>query len=520
MFNLCNVYTKADTTVNVKLNDRELEFILTPLISKRNKAELNEKTQFIIINEYVKYKGTAFQESLFNTLAKCYDDVMATLQVKDIYPLPYHIVNPVLDLFDLEDMFNFLKFEFKLQPPRNLAEVFDTQIESDARGSRVQTYLKDDYLQLAALVTIIKVAMLPVFNYAFIKQKEFNPMHKEFMLFHLFKEHPIYKSEPMTKIKGLIEKLIEQTTTEDVEAIRVLEKQIPKSELPFYILGIVMVQKISIASLVEDDENKNIVTKVYNYVNNKLKATGDVSKTIRNKTVLKDVDGLPGDSESYIESHRQLHSHSPADIVEFEWSVSSIEKIVQQLPIKQKNLINYEVLMDAKNFVEIFKTDYINSIQISILGIIFKSIIDPRSLEYLKTEQLSNLLAVGFTYLWGMGQKNLACLLLSITDEAQSEVLTINSTVNKIRLTKELKEELDYFFPYKRIVNDETYVNVAEETIGTLVDRLFEQKWITQTSDKYTSEVLKDGGKLLTPDLKILLAEFIIKNERNIQKLD
>ena len=521
MFELCNVYIQnAGTTIMVRRHDEELEFILTPLISKRNKTDLNEKTQFEILNAYVDYKGDAFKDALMTVLSKCNDDVMETLTVNDIYPLPYHIVHPILDLFDLQDVFNFLKFEFKLKPPSELLDVFDPKIESDSRGTRVQTYLKDDYLELAALATIFKVAMLPVFNYAYIKQEKLGSMNKEYILFHLFKKHPLYQSDPMVKIRGLIQKLIEQTTTTgSVDAIRVLEKQIPRDELPFYVLGIVMIQKVSIASLVEDDNMKNIVTKVYNYVNNKLKSAGDVSKCIRNKTTLKDVDGLPGDSESYIESHRQLHAHSPSDIVEFEWAVNSIDMVISQLPPRQKSLVDVELAKKTYKNCEVFKKGHILPVHISLLSIIFKSIIDPRSLDYIKVDTLLNLFSVGFSYLWGMGQKNLALILTAIPDTSiKDNIMVINSTVNKTRLSKELKEELDYFFPYKKVINEETHVNLAEETIGYISEVIYDHQWIPTADKELVSEVIGDGNfsKLVPSDFKVNLAEFIIQNERNI----
>lgn len=523
MFQLVNAYTKQDTLVRVSRHGTEINFNLSSLISKRTKAELDGRNQFSIINAYLDHKGDGFKDTLMGVLIECDMAVMATLTDSSIYPLPYHIVTPILDLFNLDEMFNFIKYEFKLQPPKNLSDEFNTQIETDARGSRVQTYLKDDYLKLAALTTIFKVAMLPVFNYAYIKQKDLGSINKEYTVFHLFKNTDIYKSEPMVKVQGLIQKLIDQTNVSgEVETIRVLEKQIPKDELPFYILSIVMIQKVSIAALVDDDEIKNIVTKVYNYVNNKLKSTADVSKCIRNKTTLRDVDGLPGDSESFIESHRQLHSHSPADIVEFEWVLETVEKIIYQMPLKQKNYIDQTVLADAKEFTEVFNKGYIQPVHVTILCIIFKSIIDPRALDYIKIERLTNLLAVAFAYLWGMGFKNLALLLTSIIDTQQSVVFTINSTVNKSRIPREIKDELDYYFPYKRCVNNDTYVNLAEETIGEIASIFYDNKWLPTATVTYTEPVIGNGSysSLISRELKTELAQFVIKNEQNLTTIE
>ena len=58
MFQLVNVYTKQDTLVRVSRHGSEIDFNLSSLISKRTKAELDERNQFSIINAYnsVNYK--------------------------------------------------------------------------------------------------------------------------------------------------------------------------------------------------------------------------------------------------------------------------------------------------------------------------------------------------------------------------------------------------------------------------------------------------------------------------------
>lgn len=524
MFSIDNNYTKSSVLFIAKHNGEELSFIITPMISKRNKEELDEKLQFILLNQYIKYKGKDFEDQLFELLKQANNNVMKLLyenesDVDHKNPLPYHIVTPLLDFFNLEDVFNYLKFEYKLQPPSILQDVFDEQIEKDAKGSRVQTYLKDDYLQLAALALIIKVAMMPVFNYADIKSKEFNIIHREYILFHLFKKHPIFESEPMVKLLGLVTKLIEQTTTtKDVESVRILEKQIPRGELPFYILSLVVIQKVSIATLIDDNADKNLVTKIYNYVNNKLKASGDVSKSIRNKSNMKDQDDT-GESESLVESYRTCEKFDKGTLIELGWAVESIDKVIMQMTDKQKAFIDPKLVKEAEVFCKQFLYADIENIQIQILGIIFKSVIDPRAIDYIKIEGIVNLITVGFAYLWGLGAKTLALILISKVYQTDDDTMTINSTVNKTRLSKELKEELDFFYPYKRVVNADTSSNIIEEAIGDMSQDIYSKKWLPVCDSNYLVDAIGTDNpmQLISSDIKYMLAEFIIKNERNVQ---
>lgn len=524
MFSIDNNYTKSSVLFLAKYKEESLSFIITPMISKRNKEELDEKLQFILLNKYLDYKGEAFKEGLFQLLKQANNEVMKLIyepsdQAVTKNPLPYQIVTPLLDYFNLDDVFNYLKFEFKLQPPSILADVFDEQIEKDAKGSRVQTYLKDDYLQLAALALIIKVAMLPVFNYADIKSKDFNIIHREYILFHLFKKHPIYESAPMQKLLGLVTKLIDQTTvTKDVESVRILEKQIPRGELPFYILSLVVIQKVSIATLIDDNADKNLVTKIYNYVNNKLKASGDVSKSIRNKTNMRDQEET-GESESLVESYRTCEKFDKGTLIELGWAVETIDKVINQMTDKQKAFIDPKIVEEAEVFCKQFMYADIEDIQVQFLGIIFKSVVDPRAIDYIKIEGIVNLITVGFSYLWGMGCKALALLLISKVYQSDDDTMIINSTVNKTRLSKELKEELDFFYPYKRVINAESSSNLVEESIHNMSQDIYSKKWLPVCDSKYLVEALGTDNpmQLITSDIKYMLADFIIKNERNVQ---
>jgi hypothetical protein len=313
------------------------------------------------------------------------------------------------------------------------------------------------------------------------------------------------------------------TNDNEADAIRIIERQSPKSEMSMYILAIVVIQKISIATLVNDNEEKNIITRVYNFINNKLRNNGDVSKSIRDKTVLSDPDSGEGDKESVLESYRMTSSLAPGHEVEMDWSVSNIHMVLAQMPIsldidmQGRVTVSNMVLIDALAFCRYFFTGNIHQQQINLLAIIFKDIIDPRGLAYIRIEGIINLLSIGFIYLWGMGYKNLALLLTAYVDNSSSNAHYINITVNRSRLSQTIKDDLGYYFPYNRVVNAETSANLVEESINEMTNDLFGKRWIPTAYDNYVIEVLgedKNINKILPSDLKIQLAEFIIQHER------
>ena len=516
-FSIENLYIKnADTKIKVTYNDRMLEFTIGSVIGKKNKEDLDNTVQFVLLNEYLAYKGEVFQAELFDKLCKSMDDIVATLTRAEIHPLPYHIVFPLLDHFDLNDVFLFLKNVKGLQAPSNLADTFDTSIESDGRGTRVQTYIKDDFIELAALTIIMKVVLGPLCELAYAKSKEVNSMHKEYILFQLIKKHPIYHSAPMQKLLGLVEKLIEQAGDDETQAsINVLEKYLPKEEIPIHHLGSVVIQKICTAPIIGDNENKNIVTRVYNYINNKIKSPPDVRASIRPKTALTDNDGEVGEKESIVESYRLLSELSNGDVVEFNWAVDTIDKIVAQLHPNMRKYITQEVLQDAVIFCKKLESTTIQHWQVDFLKWIFKDVLDPRMIDYIKIDNIINLMAVGFTYLWNLDFKNIALLLVARLDKTESEVFSINSVVNKSRIDKELKDQLDFLYPLRKPINQQQTANVAEKAIELLTSEINNSTWLTLADDKYLIEFAgnKDNNKLMQADIRLQFTKFVIRHE-------
>lgn len=516
-FRFDSSYLKSGICIIAKYRDSTIEYVVSALLTRRKKEEIDNPEQFALLNAYINYKGDGFKLELFNKLQDGYNDIVNTLSFPDIDPMPYHVVHDILDMFDIMDVFNYIKHIYKLEPPANLADEFDPMIEADGRGTRVQTYLKDDYLELAALSTILRATLGVLGHYAYIKKDSISPIHKEYTLMRFYKYHPLFKTSPVLKLMGFVDKHVNLPTNDDsVDSVRVLEKQISKDEISYSVFAAVMLQRVAVATLVSDSARINIITNIHNYINNKLRPVSDAKKAIRDKKPLSDGESGGDELESMIESYRIMTSHTAGDELEIMFAVSSIELILRQLPAKQREVIDMSVLADAVIFCNKFNKLHIDQLQVILLTYVFKGILHPNSFPHLKSEDIIRLFSVGFAYLWGIGSKHLAILMTSCLDNSTSDTVRMNTTVNRTRISKELKDELDILFPYGRVINETTVANVAEESINELANIMFDYRWIPTATDKYIVEATGDKNinNILPSDLKVKLAEFIIKNER------
>ena len=515
MFALDTLNAKGDIIVNVSYGTNEvLSFVISGVISKKTKNSIDEHTVYALVNAYVDYKGDGFKSDLYTTLSESYHTAKKSMFVNGLHPLPLHMAHNVLDLFDLLDVFNFVKSIFKLSPPSNLKDTFDVQLEQDKQATRIQTYLKDDYLELASLALIVKVVFLPIAEYGLVKNSDIRNNHLEYVLFEFIKTHRIFNTPPMEKLLGLVTKSVENPSNkEETIDISIIENQISRKEIPVYLLSIVVLQRLTIASIINDDHTDNLITKVFNYVNGELNGRDDMSKTIRDRKFGNDG---ADDVESFLELIRVPVALSSGAEEELCWALESIDIIMKQLPTKIHDVLDDDALRDGEQFVKAFNNGNIADIQVELLGILFKSVIDPRGLQYVTRNCIMNLMAIGFAYLWGMGFKHLALLLISMRDlTIGGDIHSINNVVGRERLTKEIKDGLDIISPNKRPINDTTAQNIQEEWINSASLKLTQHLWLQVASDEYVISALgsKNYRNLLTSGIRVQLAEMIIKNE-------
>lgn len=524
MLEIIDLTSKSVTSVRVFNGDESTEFVIGSIINRRNKEELSSENQYKLVNMYLDYKGQEFKNKLFDLLKISKLTIRYDCIGQDLRRLPVEIVHPILDMLDPDDIFHYVKHIYRITPPPKLKDEFDQLYESDGRGTRVQTYLKDDYYQLAALCVVMKIAVLPIFDYAFVKAGDISTVKAEYILFDFIKTHKIFQYAAMQKLLGLVGKLVDLPTNGvDSNAIRILEKQIPKAEMAIYALAVVVMQRLSIATIVDDTNDKNIINSIYNYGNNKLRESQDVSKTLRDKVPTDVNDGSNiTDKESILETYRLLTDLPYGKEVQMTWAFDSIEKTYNQLPASMKQYIDINIVNDAADFCRSMATSNISPLQVNLLGFIFKSIQDPRNLGYLPIDgAITNQTIVGFAYLWGLGFKNLAILLTSQHYTSSETSTTINSSSNRSRIPPESKKVLDFLYPYKRPINAETTANVVEEWINTQVTGWFKLNWVPRAYERYVIEVIGDTNyaKLLPLDLRIMLTDFVIKHEVTISKI-
>ena len=144
-----------DVSVIVRHGDEELEFPINKLINRRLKSGF-DPDMFKLLNVYVDYKGDGFKKELIDNYFTIYEEI---LQSDGTDTEDFKLSSKILNMFDFEEVKKVIRPYVKI--PSTLADEWNEDIEVNKEGTRVQTYLKSDYLDLVTLLVIFK-SIIPI----------------------------------------------------------------------------------------------------------------------------------------------------------------------------------------------------------------------------------------------------------------------------------------------------------------------------------------------------------------------
>ncbi len=508
MFNVNSKVTAITVTYNLSM----VEFDISALVSKHNKKEeLISVNNFMLLNAYVDWKGDAFKQKLCEEYIAAKHAIDLLPHSNPLYPTPTHIIRGLCELITVSDAYHFIKDVYRLPSLSSLKDSFDHRFEQNDQGSRDQTYLKADYLELCALVLVCKTILPILSQVAYVHGDELSPHHKHYALFGIIQNTPsLYNTQPMQKLLGFINKLVEQDKTQDAALVTTIGSMIPSDDIPLFLLASVVLVNVSTYDVTIDTDEKNIVKKIHRWVINHIAPT---SNKVLPKRPITTSGESPAD-ESQAEAFRKLGNLSEGAIVEYKWCTNSIEIILHQLKLQytKPDLPGY-IPEDILNIgiTTANQMDRLNSAQVVLLGVIFKDMISPHALNYLELSHIKNMLAVGFTILWVNNHKDIAVLLLSTAVESEITQMHVNVSSQKSRPSADITEKVKSYFPHCRKVNANTTVNIVIAGITKLSNEILAMRWVPRVPRGILSELGDLYQQVVPkPDIKISIMELVV----------
>lgn len=511
--------------INPEDHLESISFPVSSFISKRNKDELGLGSQYDLVNSYLNYKGNDFKIDLYRRYSEAETSIVADITRKEIYPLPSNVSDKVLEKFNFSELRDWLKNVYRFKAPNTLKDTFEEYQESVQGYTKEQTYIKDEYLDLAAFITILKTVLPTIAYYAELRDGDMSSTQREVILFNFVLRNKVLANSPaVRKLIGMVDKILDApTNTADNDNVRVLEKMIAKEQMNNYLLSSVVIDRLFTANILLDTDDKHIVNKIFGYVNMKLKPNGDVGKTIRDKEGFSSIDagdGTGNDKESIVESHKIVSADTSGSDVEYNHFMRDPNVVLHHLPIiidsvmDGKVTIQSNLLLDCTLASKDIKPEMIDDLHFIIMGVIFKKLINPNILRSLEFGIITNMMGMSAAYLMSLGFAPLGLMMLSKPNRNNGEeVFTMSLTANRARLSLELKERIKAVFPKERDINNDTKVNVVEEAINEIGNDIQGKKWFCLLNRTWLNKNNLINGNFIPSDIKIVLAEMLLAHE-------
>jgi len=467
--------------MSYKYNDKNImKFDVDYILGARSKTQLDTSVRldsvFKIMNSYIDSKSDKFRKDLYNTYVSSTDIIGDSLLNSRLDPLPESAIHQLIDVFDIDDLSDFIEKKFAYIVPGMLSETYNKDIELNDDGSREQTYLRKEFYRLVALINILRIAVLPIGDFGSKKQALIANPYKEYILMHFFLSHKISGDPAFVKLLAYINKLLDiAVTNKESFSKLIIEKGVSELAYPDYLLGLVIFQKFILHNETIDVNEKNLITKLYTFIRNKVGLKPISSSSSANKITIRSVTSSTianvGDIESTLETFRVPSDVSLGHMEEFKFVFKDADRLLLQLMCVDVDLLE-EVLPYFRSLAD----KEIPLVTIHMLSWITKDVIDPRSVEYVDADSIIVGLAVAYVKLIKANHHELALLLTTFTVRTDSFRLGVTA---KRKLTPENKLRLDKYFPNKLAVMSNantvtgiTYTNIIEHTITYVTNAL------------------------------------------------
>lgn len=461
-----------EETVVVSHLGAELLFKVTEL--KKSKLNVPGKDLFLEINQYLNELDHHTQFAIF----KIYKELRELRD--DIISVPFNTqqketIQMMSQLYKLIDIDRLAKFAARtniIYPEGLFSRSSEQAVTSNVNVNI--NYYKEDYDGLVVLVLALR-PMIPVWGeYIALYKTDTGTQYKEYKALKLLSKTTINNSPYMDRLRLYIN---EWRTTGNsrgtlADDIAVLDG-ISSDDLTDYILGLILVRRLSLCNIHANTEKDSIISSVYSYLKSKLTEAANTFKTKK-----KYDDGVgreSGEEVSILEKYKISSKLTHGD--------REALKEYARLPVNIAKEIEPEI--DLFILEECLTLNHTLNLPISdhqrlITQWVTYQAFPPQGIYELNKLEVTNLISVAQAILIHWGYYELALLITS--NIAFNEVNLAPSS--RASISDKLLEELDKIYPYRKPnKRQQDKANLAYDAIYKLNTDLMSRMFTTNPTD-------------------------------------
>jgi len=451
------------------------------------------------INGYWSYLSAARQQRIWRVYESIrvaldnYNSIEEAMTLKTLGDLMIEGVCALYKEMPLAELEQWLRLYGKVvYPATGLRKVHDPD---DPMPDR--TYLVADYQGLVLLTTALR-PMVPIWGeYIRLIKQGTGSLYKEYIAMRLLGRSSIVESPAFERLRRYIECSITRETDTSAAVIAGLSR----SEIPEWLLAVVTVRRMSVGEVDASEESGSIITNIYGFVTSTLNDLNKKFGGIKEKYPEDNASNADEGGGSMLESYRPRQRVSSGDTTLFNVAITDIENHVLQtdptvpphlIQICTQNIAHLSSLNITKHHMDMVKW-------------VLPSVLSPRAVPSLYQEQLLCALAATQALLlhWGFNE-----LALWVTSEGrQPDAHNVASLGAKMRISPELIERLNYFYPYifNSHANGGKKPNQAYTDIITLAQNILTNHWYSTSIESVIKEsgISIDASRRLKPSANL-----------------
>lgn len=327
------------------------------------------------------------------------------------------------------------------------------KVQYDPDDPPERTYLKADYVKLVGLAVLLR-PMIPIWGEYILRIKDqAGNVYKEYAAMRLMGQVPlVLEMEAMEKLRVYVQKSVGN----DQKTMSAIFSGLGTSELPEYLLALVVVRRLVVGEVHASEERGNVISNIYGFLTGALKDLdrrfgGGISEKHRED------DSIDDDSMSLVESYKVKAEVPAGEIAVLSMYTKNVVLMAKTIdPTVDEKMVLACVKQTLRNHeIEIQK------FQVVLCQWLIKPAMSPMGLTHLNKEPFLRVMGVCQALLWHWGFFNLAALLTAKIYNLPENTMFAAET--RLRIPNNQVDRLLQLYPHyhpadERKVGDDSYI--------------------------------------------------------------
>lgn len=439
------------------------------------------------------------------------------------------------EVYDMTELINSLKPEIKLLYDEHNVEDFkhwiyfkteddnkiiiperfeEDYIVSDMKpGSRAKTYTRSDYVELIAMTMQLRV-IIPVWCEFLSKSKaSAGTNYKEKYAFDLLAHTDIPTSAAMDKLKTYVENNLQNDKPQGAAILAGVGSQ----DYTSWILSLILVRRLCLGDITGSNPKTNLVTYIYNFVNQGASANrgGSFGNMVKDKP-FESPNGGSDNNASRTEGYKVKQDVAIGDIVMIETYMGDAMKVAKTLDPN----IDTTLLKSCLESCKALDRASLLPAQIRLSQWILSSVIPPRGMQYLSKKVVINCIAIAQTWLWQRGHKELSVLISALPSSSSGEVM-LGGLDSRARIPVDAAEMIMKIYPFtsvRSLKQKQKPENSVIKAIDSVALLLSQRDWVLTAIPEHVGVLTGSNNytRYSCPhDVKVKLAALILDLKRD-----